>query len=389
MAKVPIIHNPSGIVEDARNLLVEPGDVASHLTHGDTEGSLEEEHRKFRDLFIPEGLRFEYNDLQQLDTIYTKIVNLFEDVLNGNVLLNTDLDSEFMQDINRVYTYWDTLREGFQQKVRTLLDPFDLTSLITRNDQIVGNLLTSIADVYSFKGTGRSFKYALNIVGMDAKIVKGYEPEYLDYREANELCAAVIVVSVGDNPISEESALAFERLVELLLDMCLKVRAWIYVKTLTDDIASFDTVLVNRIGQSLIDDYDRIRSILQLEAPYGLRSGVGETEESRGYPIMYRGDVSGPVTGKRLGAFMDYTVGGRLFRIPTGDTDPFTSRFKHTLSERAIHSSPTHNGDYKRNQGLTRGGSDIEGLYLRDFASQRIKYSLEDTITITEVFSIS
>ena len=44
-----------------------------------------------------------------------------------------------------------------------------------------------------------------------------------------------MLIYVGNNPVTEEMVDHFNKLLELLLDVCMTISLWVYIKNLTDD----------------------------------------------------------------------------------------------------------------------------------------------------------
>lgn len=201
-------------------------------------------------MYVPEELQY-IDEEKELASLYTKLVCLFGDVLDGNV----NPEREFTTSVDNLYEYWDVIRKPYAQKVRALLDPHDLSGLLTSSDEEVGKLMYYISNIYAIKGTMKALRYALRVVGMDAEVIRWYEPEYKKYRPEDETCYSILKIQVGDRPITDEMVHIFNRLVELLVDICTVIPVWIYVKKLEDQVDMYEGMVGAYVGMQSIRNF--------------------------------------------------------------------------------------------------------------------------------------
>lgn len=253
----------------------------------------------FIDLYVPESLR--HVDSEGLyGSVYTKLTGLFQQVLSGQV----DDKIEFLDRVDELYTYWDVLsKPKYVEMVRTLLDPYDISGLITKNTEETARLLYYIANIYNIKGTVKAFKYILRLVGMDADIIRWYEPEYKKYRPYDETCYSIVKLYVGDRAVTNDSVDLFNKLAELLLDICTVIPSWIYVKNLTDDVYSSEEITENPAAKfaEIFNQYSDYYSACSMEIhARGLDGIYGvHTYPSRELVWKLVGRWSDPVSAER------------------------------------------------------------------------------------------
>jgi len=211
----------------------------------------------FVEKYVPEDLRYEDSE-NQLETIFTKIVSMFEDLLDGDVLNgpSPNIESNFLKEVDELYTYWDVLRNSYYEKVGNLIDPFDLRGIVTTEEEQKGRFLYFLQNIYAIKGTEKAFKFCMKLAGMDAEVIQWYKPEYLLYRQEVESCHSVLRIMIGDHPLTEDMVSLFERLITILLDVCFVVSTWIFVKNLVDDVDLRDEVIENYISHKWKDRYN-------------------------------------------------------------------------------------------------------------------------------------
>lgn len=197
------------------------------------------------DRFIPEA----YKD--RSTNVIGKVVGLLEDFVNGEV----DENFDFAKDVEDIYLYWDTLKKDYKWKVKELLDPYGISDLIVNDDEQLGRFLHLLGSLYSSKGTSHMLSNILRLVGMDARLVRWYEEEYLEWRPVKEHCKSIMVISVGDNAITEEMIEYFNKLAEVLLDICTTIASWVFVKNLTDDVSTLDEAVQIFINTGHYDSY--------------------------------------------------------------------------------------------------------------------------------------
>jgi rubredoxin len=176
-----------------------------------------------------------------------------EKIINNEGDLN--LQTDYAYKVENLYEYWDIVRKDFQLEVRDLLDPHKITNLMRVDMEQLTRVLYMLSSLYSSKGTETMFRLILRLAGMDANLIRWYQDEYLDWRPRVEKCNSVMVIRVGDNPITEDMVDHFNELLELLLDVCLVISFWIYVKNLTDDAEIFDTVAQVTVNMGHYDKY--------------------------------------------------------------------------------------------------------------------------------------
>lgn len=200
--------------------------------------------------FIPEALR------DPTSGILSKTIEVFQRVLQGNF---SEIDFEdTLYDLGR---YWSAQRPEHVAHLQTLLDPFDLTQLIS-DDASLNHFFTVLQDLYASKGTDKMFRYILSLCGLEADIIKWYEPEYLKYSNFVERCSAILIVKVKDTGLSDTTAELLDKLVEMLLDVCLVISSLILIKGLEDKVDAFDKALKITINSKSSDSYSRCKFVL-------------------------------------------------------------------------------------------------------------------------------
>jgi len=197
--------------------------------------------------FIPEA----YKD--RSGNVLGKLVDLLEVVVNNSN--NIDLDQNFAYEVENLTEYWDILRKDYKEKVRDLLDPYKITELMRVDDEQLTRILYLLSSMYASKGTETMFRLILRLAGMDAELIRWYQPEYLEWRPFVEKCKSLMVVKVGDTPITEEALDRLNQLMELLLDVCLVIPSWFFIKNLTDQVDLTETINTLFVNSGLYSKY--------------------------------------------------------------------------------------------------------------------------------------
>ena len=202
---------------------------------GDAEIS-PEATRKFVEKYVPPGLRYEDISNQDHETLINKSVALFEDVLAGHA------GPEYLRSIDDLYEYWDVIGKNYHNKVRALLDPQEISTLILQeNNSQIGVFLYHLANIFATKGTKRSIVWVLKLLDVQVDFIRWYEPEFLMLRPAIEQCRTIIKIYVGQNTaINAEVVALVNRLVDFLIDICTVIVGWVYVKSFTDTVETED-----------------------------------------------------------------------------------------------------------------------------------------------------
>lgn len=199
---------------------------------GDVEIS-PESTRKFIEKYVPPGLRYEDISTQNQETLVNKSVALFEDILAGHA------GPEYLHSIDDLYEYWDVIGKNYHDKVRTLLDPQEISTLVLQqeNNSQMGVFLYHLANIFATKGTKRSIVWVLKLLDVQVDFIRWYEPEFLMLRPAIEQCRTIIKIYVGQNTaINAEVVALVNRLVDFLIDICTVIVGWVYVKSFTDTV---------------------------------------------------------------------------------------------------------------------------------------------------------
>lgn len=201
------------------------------------------------DQFIPPHFREEGTNL------LNKLVSLYEDVINGD--FSTDPTLNFNQQLEDIFSYWDILRKDEILKVREVLEPTGLSDILALDINNLRRFLFYCTDIYAVKGTLKSLRYIMKLLGMDIDIIQWYEPEYLDFRPAVENCRMVVKTKIGNNPLTDETERLLIKVITLMLDICTIVEVFIFIKNLTDKVDMTDTINEIRIRHCQTDVYSK------------------------------------------------------------------------------------------------------------------------------------
>lgn len=183
--------------------------------------------------YVPKRLK---NKTDNLLGMYT---NLLDKFMKGEI----DESYNFNKEINELTAYWDVVRHDYLDKAKEVLDPMGISELIVKDTDQMRRFLFVLHEIYSAKGTITALRYILRVVGMDAEVIRWYHEDYLKHRPTVEECHAIITVMIGDNPLTEETMDRFMQLSDLLMDICLTIPVWYFVKNLTDDFKSVNDVM--------------------------------------------------------------------------------------------------------------------------------------------------
>jgi len=246
----------------AHTIAVDESELSSYLSMGYIEGPAPgdseistEANRSFTEKYVPPGMRYEDPATMDYETLINKMIATFEDTLGGSALS----DKEFLRSVDDLYEYWDVITKDSYDKVRTLLDPQEISNLvISEKESQLGVFLYHIANIFATKGTKRSITWALSLLDVQVDFIRWYEPEFLLLRPAVEECKTLIKVYVGNRTaVTDELLELVNKLVDFLIDICTVIVGWVYVKSFTDTMDLEDDVLLSRINSRMYDCYSQ------------------------------------------------------------------------------------------------------------------------------------
>jgi len=221
--------------------------------------------------YLPETLKTQYDESGQARTVLEKVLELFAQVLSGEVSTTYDFQSK----VQELQYFWDAYEVEDLTKLKAVLDPENIVEKIANINEICGSstpeesekaFLMTVPLFSKMKGTLKGLTNVLHLFGITISILPWYDSDFpLD--DAEE-CSIMITASVDSGCLVEESYDLIREIVELLLDVCSIIARFDLVRKFRTQLPIQEDILLQELAPSycLFYDWRRARECCDLFA---------------------------------------------------------------------------------------------------------------------------
>jgi hypothetical protein len=177
--------------------------------------------------YLPEKLKIQYDETGTPATVLEKVLELFAQVLSGDVSATHDFESK----INEIENFWNPYGLNDLTKLKRTLDINNIVETVSELNEACAvsssensekAYLKTIPIFNKMKGTLKGLINVLNLFGISISVLPWYDSEFP--AEKYQECGIIVNANLEGNVcLTEDSYEIIQEIISMLLDVCARL----------------------------------------------------------------------------------------------------------------------------------------------------------------------